>query len=70
MALLDNDYTIDLLCNLYLVEDIKKVKVTLMIQSNDEEFSVNNKTKISGYNKRVWFSRRDITNIIGLKNLT
>ena len=32
--------------------------------------SINHKTNTPGYNKRVWFRRRDITNIIALKNLT
>ena len=32
--------------------------------------SVNQKAKISGYYEKVWFSRRYITNIITLKNLT
>ena len=31
---------------------------------------VNQKEKIPGYNKRMWFRRRDITNIISLKNLS
>ena len=32
--------------------------------------SVNQKSKIPGYNKSVWFIRRDITNIKGLEKLT
>ena len=35
-----------------------------------EDTSVNHKAKIPGYNKRVWFSIRAITNIITLKKLT
>ena len=31
---------------------------------------VNQKSNIPRYNKRVWFNRRAITNIIALKNLT
>ena len=53
-----------------LVEDINKVKRNLRIQSNGGEMSVNQKAKIPGYNMRVWFNRRDITNIIALKKLT
>ena len=49
---------------------IKKVKGPLRINSNGGEISVNHKAKITGYNKRLWFSRRDITNKIVLKNLT
>ena len=32
--------------------------------------SVNQKAKITGYNKRVWFNRMAITKIIALKHLT
>ena len=68
MVLLDNKSIMDLFCNPYLVEDINKIKGILRIQSNGGEISVNKKSKIPGYNKRVWFSRRDITNIIEPKN--
>ena len=40
------------------------------MHSNDREMSINQKSKIPGYNKRVWFRRRSITNIIALRNLT
>ena len=70
VVLLDNESNMDLLCNPDLVEDIKKVKVNLRIQSKGGEMSVNQKAKIPGYNNNVWFSRRDITKIIALKNLT
>ena len=69
VVLINNEYTMDLLCNPDLVEDIKKVNDTLRIHSNGGEMTVNNKSKIPGYNKRVWFSIRDITNIIALKIL-
>ena len=68
VVLLENESTMDLFCNPYLVEDIKKVKRLLRIQSNGKESFVNQKVKIPGYYERVWFSRRDITNIKGLKN--
>ena len=70
VVLLYNESTMDLFCNPDLVENIKDVKRPLRIHSNGGEMSVNNKSKIPGYNKRVWFSRRDITNIIALKSLT
>ena len=53
-----------------MVEYIEKLKIPLRIQSNVREISVNQKTKIPGYNNRVWFSRRAIINTIALKNLT
>ena len=67
VVLLDNDSTMNLFCNPDLVEDIKKVKRPFSIQSNGGKFSVNQKAKIPGYNKRVWLSRRSVTNIIMLK---
>ena len=70
VVLLDNKSTMDLFCDPDLVEDIKKVKGPLRIQSNGGEIHANQKAKISGYKKRVWFRRRAITNITVLKNLT
>ena len=70
VVLLDNESNMDLLCNPDLVEYIKKVKVNLRIQSKGGEMSVNQKAKIPGYNNNVWFSRRDTTKIIALKNIT
>ena len=32
--------------------------------------SVNHKANIPGYNKKLWFIRRDITNIIVLEKIT
>ena len=69
MVFLDNEYTMDLFCNQTCLE-IKRVKGPLRIQSNGVEISVNNKSKIRGYNKRVWLIRRYITNIIAMENLT
>ena len=60
----------DLLQNPELFEYIKKVKGPLRIHINGVEMSVNQKENITGYNKRVWFIIRDITNTIALKNLT
>ena len=50
--------------------EIKKLKWPLRIKSNGNEISVHKKANIPGYSKRVWISRRAITNIIDLKNLT
>ena len=69
VVLIDNKYNIDLLCNPYLVEDIKKVKGPLRIQSNGREMSANKKAEIPGYTRRVCFSRRAVINIIVLKKI-
>ena len=67
VVLLENESTMDLFYNPDLVKDIKKVKGPLRIHSNDGEMFVNQKANIPGYNKRVWFRRRDITNNISLE---
>ena len=46
------------------------MKITLRIKSNGGEMSFNQKANIPGYNKRVWFSIRDITSIRALKKLS
>ena len=48
MVLLYNESNMDLFYNSELVEDIKKVKGTLRIQSNGGEMSVNQKASIPG----------------------
>ena len=67
VVLLYNNSTMDLFFNKYLVEDIKKVNIPLRIQSNGGKFSVNHRSKITEYNKRVCFVRRGFTNTIALK---
>ena len=43
----------ELLCNQDFVEDIKKLKGHLRIHSNSIEISINKKSNIPGYNKKV-----------------
>ena len=68
MVLLNNESTMDIFYNPDLVEDIKNLKRPSRIQSISKEVSVSQKANIPGYNKRVWFRQRSITNIIALKN--
>ena len=70
MVLLYNYSTMDLFYILDLVEYVQKLKEPLRIQINDIYISANQKSNIPGYNKKVWFIRRTINNIIAFKNLT
>ena len=45
-----------------------KIKVTFEDKINGRYMSVNQKEKIPGYYKKMWFSRIAITNIITIKN--
>ena len=70
MVLLYNESTMDIFCNPDFVEYIKKLNRPLRIQINGGEMSINQKENILGCNRRVWFSRKAITNIIALNNIT
>ena len=60
----------DVTCNPDLVEYIEKVKEPVRIQNNRRHMSANDKFNTPGYDKNMWFTRKAITNIIKIKNLT
>jgi hypothetical protein len=69
VILLDSQSTIDLFCNKALVDKTYKSKNSMRLKTNAGTMLVNQKASISGYNKRVWFTTRAITNIVALSNL-
>jgi hypothetical protein len=69
IILLDSQSTMDLFCNPNLVQNVKKSKDVMKLQSNGGTMKVNHKASINGYDNKVWFSKDAITNIIALSNL-
>jgi hypothetical protein len=69
IILLNSQSTMDLFCNPNLVQNVKKSKDVMKLQSNGGTMKVNHKAPINGYDNKVWFSKDAITNIIALSNL-
>jgi hypothetical protein len=69
IILLDSQSTMDLFCNAALVSKTSKSKSSMRLKNNSDTTAVSRKATLPGYNKSVWFSTRDINNIIALRNL-
>ena len=69
IILLDNQSTMDLFCNIDLVNKISKSSSKMQLQSNGGTMTVNRKATLPGYKKRVWYNTNAITNILSLQNL-
>jgi hypothetical protein len=69
VILLDSQSTMDLFCNKQLVNNITKANNKMRLQSNGRRMTVTQKATMSGYKKKVWYSKDAITNIIALSNL-
>ena len=69
IILLDNQSTMDLICNKELVERTFESSSSMRVLSNGGALIVKRKAMMPGYKKEVWFSERAITNIVCLKNL-
>ena len=59
----------DLFCNQALVTETYKSSSSMILKSNGGTMVVTHKSKLAGYHKNVWFSKRAITNIIDLSNV-
>jgi hypothetical protein len=60
----------DLFCNRALVDKTYKSRDSMGLKTNAGIMLVSQKATIPGYNKKVWFSTRAITNIVALSNLS
>jgi hypothetical protein len=69
VILLDSQSTMDLFCNRALVDKTYKSRDSMQLKTNAGTMLVSQKATIPGYNKKVWFSTRAITNIVALSNL-
>jgi hypothetical protein len=69
VILLDSPSTMDLFCNRALVEKTYKSRDSMRLKTNAGIMLVSQKATLPGYNKKVWFRTRAITNIVALSNL-
>jgi hypothetical protein len=60
--LIDNALTVNLFCNLDLIENIHTVNETLMLSTSGGELQTNKRVTVPGYGA-VWFDDKVITNI-------
>ena len=67
--LLDSQSTTNLFCDKRCVTDIKDSHSTMRLQSNGGQMATRKKGRVPGYDTRVWFSTRAITNVIALKDV-
>jgi hypothetical protein len=69
VILLDRQSTMDLFCNSAMVVNTIKSASSMRLKSNGGAIVVTRKAYMAGYHKTFWFSKKDITNIISLRNL-
>jgi hypothetical protein len=69
VVLLDSQSTIDLICNKALVTDVIKSNKSMHLTSDGGTMTVRQQAKIKGYEEKVLYSERAITNILALSNV-
>jgi hypothetical protein len=69
VALLDSQSTIDLICNKALVTKVFTSSKSVRLTSNGGTMTVRQQANIKGYEQKVWYSARAITNILALSNV-
>jgi hypothetical protein len=70
IILLDNESTMDLFCNRAFTTGVCNTKKKVTIQSNGGTLVARKLATIKGYQHKVWFDKRAITNILSLANVS
>ena len=69
VILLDNQSTLDLICNKKLATKIEKSNRTMNVQENGGTLDITHRAKLKGYTYKPWFSKKAIKNILSFKNM-
>ena len=69
VILLDNQSTLDLMCNKNMTSKIKKWDKKIIVQLNRGTLAIKYKVSIPEYSYDTWYSKDAIDNIISLKNM-
>jgi hypothetical protein len=70
VILFDNESTMDLFCNKAFTTRVYNTKKKVTIQSNGATLVARKLATIEGYQHKVWFDKRAITNILSLANVS
>ena len=65
---LDNQSTVDFVCNPVFFKNTRQVSNFMTVIGNGGKLSTNKKANLEGYGQ-VWFNERAIPNILSLKNI-
>ena len=69
VILLDNQSTLDLICNKKLATKIEKSNRTMTVQGNGGTLDITHRVKLKGYTSKPWFIKKAITNILSFNNM-
>ena len=69
VILLDNQSTLDLICNKKLATKIGTSNRTTTVQGNGGTLNITHRANFKGYTSKPWFSKEAITNILSFKNM-
>ena len=67
--MLDNQSTLDLICNKKLATKIDKSNRTMTVQGSGGTLDITHIARLKGYTSKPWFSKEAITNILSFKNM-
>ena len=66
---MDNQSTLDLICNKKLETKIEKSNRAMTVQGKGGTLDITHRAKLKGYTYKPWLSKEAITNILSFKNM-
>ena len=69
VIILDNQSTLDIICNKNLTSTIKNLDKKISVQENGGTLTIKYKARMPVYSDETWYSKDEISNIISMKNI-